>query len=160
MFVLSLSLSPPFLHFTVLTFVFILLPLISIGISIMASALVPVGYRITTMTAILPSAVQAACHILYPIVLNPWLMMYVGTTSCPASFFLVLTSPRARFPSFQVQLLGLPAPPPPLSLSLVLLLPLYRSRSLLCFPSFALFSNFHLRFAFHYQLYYFSLSAG
>jgi hypothetical protein len=42
----------------------------------MASSIVPIGYRITIFTAILPTAVQAACHILYPIVLNPWLMMF------------------------------------------------------------------------------------
>lgn len=38
-----------------------------IGIIIMATPLIPAGYRITQMTAILPTAVQAACHILYPI---------------------------------------------------------------------------------------------
>lgn len=35
-----------------------------IGIIIMATPLIPPGYRITQMTAILPSAVQAGCHIL------------------------------------------------------------------------------------------------
>jgi hypothetical protein len=34
------------------------------AIIIMSTSLIPDGYRITTMTAILPTAVQAACHIL------------------------------------------------------------------------------------------------
>lgn len=59
-----------------------------IGIIIMATPLIPSGYRITQMTAILPSAVQAGCHILYPIVLNPWLSassLLRALVSLPAS---------------------------------------------------------------------------
>ncbi|EIW68700.1 hypothetical protein TREMEDRAFT_31854 [Tremella mesenterica DSM 1558] len=43
-----------------------------LGVAFMASSLVPVGYRITNFTAILPLMAQSACHFLYPIVLNPW----------------------------------------------------------------------------------------
>ncbi|CED83368.1 hypothetical protein [Phaffia rhodozyma] len=43
---------------------------------IFSTSLLPEAYRVTSMTAIIPLAVQAACHILYPIVLNPWLMMF------------------------------------------------------------------------------------
>ncbi|KIJ39927.1 hypothetical protein M422DRAFT_174596 [Sphaerobolus stellatus SS14] len=39
---------------------------------------VPVGWRITggSWAVIFPFAVQLGCHILYPIVLNPWLMIF------------------------------------------------------------------------------------
>ncbi|WVR04424.1 hypothetical protein IAU60_001426 [Kwoniella sp. DSM 27419] len=47
-----------------------------LGVAFMASPLVPVGYRITNFTCILPLMAQACCHFLYPIVLNPWLLLF------------------------------------------------------------------------------------
>ncbi|KAK1926386.1 glycosyl transferase family group 2-domain-containing protein [Papiliotrema laurentii] len=49
---------------------------IILGVAIMASPVVPVGYRITNFTCILPIMTQACCHFLYPIVLNPWLLLF------------------------------------------------------------------------------------
>ncbi|WVQ97801.1 hypothetical protein IAU59_004916 [Kwoniella sp. CBS 9459] len=49
---------------------------IILGVAFMASPLVPVGYRITNFTCILPIMSQACCHFLYPIVLNPWLLLF------------------------------------------------------------------------------------
>ncbi|WVQ83998.1 hypothetical protein IAT38_006143 [Cryptococcus sp. DSM 104549] len=49
---------------------------IIVGVALMASPLVPVGYRITNFTCILPIMAQACCHFLYPIVLNPWLLLF------------------------------------------------------------------------------------
>ena len=46
--------------------------IIIVGVAIMASDIVPYGYRITNFTCILPIMTQACCHFLYPIVLNPW----------------------------------------------------------------------------------------
>lgn len=45
---------------------------IILGVGLMASPIVPYGYRITNFTCILPIMTQACCHFLYPIVLNPW----------------------------------------------------------------------------------------
>ncbi|WRT65029.1 uncharacterized protein IL334_001971 [Kwoniella shivajii] len=47
-----------------------------LGVAFMASPLVPLGYRITNFTCILPLMAQACCHFLYPIVLNPWLLLF------------------------------------------------------------------------------------
>lgn len=49
---------------------------IILGVGMMASPLVPYGYRITNFTCILPIMTQACCHFLYPIVLNPWCKSY------------------------------------------------------------------------------------
>nr|ACZ81467.1 Ncp1 [Kwoniella heveanensis] len=49
---------------------------IILGVAFMASPLVPLGYRITNFTCILPIMSQACCHFLYPIVLNPWLLLF------------------------------------------------------------------------------------
>ncbi|KAK4689771.1 hypothetical protein P7C73_g329, partial [Tremellales sp. Uapishka_1] len=56
--------------------VWILSWVIILGCAIMASPLVPLGYRITNFTAILPIMTQACCHFLYPVVLNPWLLLF------------------------------------------------------------------------------------
>ncbi|WVW78745.1 hypothetical protein I302_100705 [Kwoniella bestiolae CBS 10118] len=47
-----------------------------LGVAFMASPLVPPGYRITNFTCILPLMAQACSHFLYPIVLNPWLLLF------------------------------------------------------------------------------------
>ncbi|WWD22045.1 hypothetical protein CI109_106533 [Kwoniella shandongensis] len=47
-----------------------------LGVAMMASPVVPIGYRITNFTCILPLMAQACCHFLYPIVLNPWLLLF------------------------------------------------------------------------------------
>ncbi|WWD07950.1 hypothetical protein V865_006058 [Kwoniella europaea PYCC6329] len=47
-----------------------------LGVAFMASPLVPMGYRITNFTCILPLMAQACSHFLYPIVLNPWLLLF------------------------------------------------------------------------------------
>jgi len=48
------------------------------GMIILSTELVPVAWRIDAgaWAAIFPLAVQVGCHILYPIVLNPWLLMF------------------------------------------------------------------------------------
>ncbi|KAL7424392.1 hypothetical protein Q5752_000074 [Cryptotrichosporon argae] len=46
------------------------------GMIVFATPIVPDGYRITNFTAILPLAAQAGSHFLYPIVLNPWLLLF------------------------------------------------------------------------------------
>ncbi|KAI0707462.1 glycosyl transferase family group 2-domain-containing protein [Cerioporus squamosus] len=45
---------------------------------ILATSLVPVGWRILGFdwAVILPLALLAGCHILYPIILNPWFMIF------------------------------------------------------------------------------------
>ncbi|GHJ84242.1 hypothetical protein NliqN6_0644 [Naganishia liquefaciens] len=50
--------------------------LVIIGCGVLASSYIPEGYRIQDFTAILPAMTQAGSHILYPIVLNPWLMHF------------------------------------------------------------------------------------
>ncbi|GFZ49140.1 hypothetical protein JCM24511_06890 [Saitozyma sp. JCM 24511] len=56
--------------------VWILSWIIMAAVAVMASPAVPIGYRITNFTCILPIMVQAGCHFLYPIVLNPWLLLF------------------------------------------------------------------------------------
>jgi len=56
--------------------VWILSWIIMLAVAFMASPMVPFGYRITNFTAILPLMTQAGCHFLYPIVLNPWLLLF------------------------------------------------------------------------------------
>lgn len=48
------------------------------GMFVMASGAVPPDWRVefTNWAVIFPLAVAAGCHILYPIVLNPWLMIF------------------------------------------------------------------------------------
>ncbi|TFK24102.1 hypothetical protein FA15DRAFT_593031 [Coprinopsis marcescibilis] len=48
------------------------------GIVILATPLVPLEYRVdgTGWAVILPLAMTCGCHILFPIVLNPWLMVF------------------------------------------------------------------------------------
>ncbi|KAF9524935.1 glycosyl transferase family group 2-domain-containing protein [Crepidotus variabilis] len=48
------------------------------GMIIVATPLVPVGWRVdgTAWAVIFPLSLSAACHILFPIVLNPWLMVF------------------------------------------------------------------------------------
>ena len=46
--------------------------IIILGVIMMATPIVPEGYRISNFTCILPIMTQACCHFLYPIVLNPW----------------------------------------------------------------------------------------
>ncbi|KAJ3771955.1 putative glycosyltransferase family 2 protein [Lentinula raphanica] len=45
---------------------------------ILSTSLVPIGWRIdgSSWAVIFPLAVIASCHILFPIVLNPWLMVF------------------------------------------------------------------------------------
>ncbi|KZV85043.1 hypothetical protein EXIGLDRAFT_775927 [Exidia glandulosa HHB12029] len=48
------------------------------GMIILSTSLVPIAWRIdnSAWAAIFPLAVQVGCHILYPIVLNPWLLLF------------------------------------------------------------------------------------
>ena len=45
---------------------------------LLSTSLVPLGYQIpgTAWAVLFPLAVVAGCHILFPIVLNPWLMIF------------------------------------------------------------------------------------
>jgi hypothetical protein len=45
---------------------------------ILSSSLVPLGWQIspTAWAVLFPLALVAGCHILFPIVLNPWLMIF------------------------------------------------------------------------------------
>ncbi|ESK83191.1 glycosyltransferase family 2 protein [Moniliophthora roreri MCA 2997] len=51
---------------------------ILIGIVILSTPLVPIGFRVdgSSWAVIFPLSVICACHILFPIVLNPWLMVF------------------------------------------------------------------------------------
>jgi len=48
------------------------------GMVILATPLVPLSWRVdgSAWAVIFPLAVVAGCHILFPIVLNPWLMIF------------------------------------------------------------------------------------
>jgi hypothetical protein len=48
------------------------------GMVILSTSLVPIAWRIDgfAWAAIVPLAIQVGSHILYPIVLNPWLLMF------------------------------------------------------------------------------------
>ena len=48
------------------------------GIVILSTSLVPIEWRVGPegWAVIFPLAVSAGCHILFPIVLNPWLMIF------------------------------------------------------------------------------------
>jgi len=48
------------------------------GMIVCATPLVPLGWRVdgSAWAVIFPLAVVAGCHILFPIVLNPWLMIF------------------------------------------------------------------------------------
>ncbi|KAH9026838.1 glycosyl transferase family group 2-domain-containing protein [Lactarius pseudohatsudake] len=48
------------------------------GMIVCATSLVPLGWRVdgSAWAVIFPLAVGAGCHILFPIVLNPWLMIF------------------------------------------------------------------------------------
>ncbi|KAJ7594440.1 glycosyl transferase family group 2-domain-containing protein [Mycena floridula] len=48
------------------------------GIAICSTSLVPLEWRVSgsAWAAIFPLAVQASCHILFPIILNPWIMIF------------------------------------------------------------------------------------
>jgi len=48
------------------------------GIIVLSTPLVPLGWRVdgTAWGVIFPLAAAAGCHILFPIVLNPWLMIF------------------------------------------------------------------------------------
>jgi hypothetical protein len=57
----------------------LLLSFFTIGlIIVLTTSLVPLGWQIPGLdwAVIFPLAVVAACHILFPIVLNPWLMIF------------------------------------------------------------------------------------
>ncbi|GAW01017.1 glycosyltransferase family 2 protein [Lentinula edodes] len=49
-----------------------------VAMIILSTTLVPIGWRIdgSSWAVIFPLAVVASCHILFPIVLNPWLMVF------------------------------------------------------------------------------------
>ncbi|KAE9409847.1 hypothetical protein BT96DRAFT_953206 [Gymnopus androsaceus JB14] len=51
---------------------------IIVGMIIVSTSLVPFGWRITgsSWAVIFPLAIVTSCHILFPIVLNPWLMVF------------------------------------------------------------------------------------
>jgi len=49
------------------------------GIIILSTSLVPLEWRVTGQdgwAVIFPVALMSGCHILFPIVLNPWLMVF------------------------------------------------------------------------------------
>jgi len=48
------------------------------GMIVCATSLVPLGWRVngSAWAVIFPLAVGAGCHILFPIILNPWLMIF------------------------------------------------------------------------------------
>ncbi|TCD67730.1 hypothetical protein EIP91_012031 [Steccherinum ochraceum] len=48
------------------------------GMVILSTSLVPLGWRIggSQWAVIVPIAITMGCHVLYPIVLNPWLMIF------------------------------------------------------------------------------------
>ncbi|KAL4246764.1 Glycosyltransferase 2-like domain-containing protein [Abortiporus biennis] len=52
--------------------------LLIIGMVIVSTPLVPVQWRIdgSAWAVILPLAIGTACHVLFPVVLNPWLMIF------------------------------------------------------------------------------------
>jgi hypothetical protein len=52
--------------------------LIFTAMILMSTDVMPQEYRVATdnWASIMPLAVAAACHVLYPIVLNPWLMIF------------------------------------------------------------------------------------
>jgi len=57
---------------------FVIATLVIAGMIVLSLSLVPVQWRIdgSAWAVIFPLAVPAACHILFPIVLNPWLMIF------------------------------------------------------------------------------------
>ena len=48
------------------------------GMIVCATSLVPIGWRVdgSGWAVIFPLAIVIGCHILFPIVLNPWLMIF------------------------------------------------------------------------------------
>ncbi|KZV93948.1 hypothetical protein EXIGLDRAFT_835361 [Exidia glandulosa HHB12029] len=44
---------------------------------IMSTSLVPVGWRVVDYAVVFPLALTAGSHVLFPIVLNPWLMIFL-----------------------------------------------------------------------------------
>ncbi|KAI0089907.1 glycosyl transferase family group 2-domain-containing protein [Irpex rosettiformis] len=52
--------------------------LVFVGMAILSTSIVPLGWRIPgwEWALILPLAITAGCHILFPIVLNPWFMIF------------------------------------------------------------------------------------
>ncbi|KAL0953496.1 hypothetical protein HGRIS_004724 [Hohenbuehelia grisea] len=59
-------------------FCFLVCGLLIAGMVILSTHLIPTEWRITgdAWAVILPFAINIACHVLYPIVLNPWLMIF------------------------------------------------------------------------------------
>jgi cellulose synthase/poly-beta-1,6-N-acetylglucosamine synthase-like glycosyltransferase len=49
-----------------------------VGMIILSTPLVPIGWRVagSAWAVIFPLAVVSSCHILFPIILNPWLMVF------------------------------------------------------------------------------------
>lgn len=49
-----------------------------VAMAILSTSLVPLAYRIpsNSWAVLFPLALVAGCHILFPIVLNPWLMIF------------------------------------------------------------------------------------
>ena len=52
--------------------------IVLVMIGILSTSLIPLAYRIPpdAWAVIFPLALVAGCHILFPIVLNPWLMIF------------------------------------------------------------------------------------
>jgi hypothetical protein len=48
------------------------------GMAVCATRAVPLGWRVdgSAWAVIFPLAVSTGCHLLFPIVLNPWLMIF------------------------------------------------------------------------------------
>ncbi|KAF8518592.1 glycosyl transferase family group 2-domain-containing protein [Gautieria morchelliformis] len=57
---------------------FVLSFVVVVGMIILSTDLIPPGWQIpgTNWAVIFPLAITAGCHILFPIVLNPWLMIF------------------------------------------------------------------------------------
>ncbi|KAL6303531.1 glycosyl transferase family group 2-domain-containing protein [Sparassis latifolia] len=57
---------------------FVLSIVMCVGMIILTTPVIPVGWQVSSIdwAVILPMAINAGCHILFPIVLNPWLMIF------------------------------------------------------------------------------------
>ena len=51
---------------------------VAAGMAVLATDLVPRGWQIPGLdwAVVFPIAITIGCHVLYPIVLNPWLMIF------------------------------------------------------------------------------------
>ncbi|KIK57287.1 hypothetical protein GYMLUDRAFT_204172 [Collybiopsis luxurians FD-317 M1] len=52
---------------------------ILVGVVLCSTSLVPIGFRVagSSWGVILPVVMDAGCHLLFPVVLNPWLMVFL-----------------------------------------------------------------------------------